>query len=451
MIPISIGALADVVEGKLHFVPHPEHCIDCVSTDTRNIEMGSAFFALTGVRFDGHDFIEKAIKLGAVVVVVSELSSLPLPQVVVSDVECALGKLGHWVRLQVSTKIVALTGSSGKTSVKEMTAAILKHCGRTHYTHGNLNNTIGVPLTLLQLTPEDNYAVIELGANHKNEIAYTVKLTDPQSVLVNNIAAAHLEGFGSLSGVAEAKGEIFLGLPKKGGTAIMNRESYSPKWLDSLAHQNVHFFSLHSAKADYYASDIIASGTKTTFVLHTPQSTFRITLPLVGMHNVTNAIAAAALAESVGASQKAIIEGLLTLIPVKGRLYPIVLNKTQRIFDDTYNANMGSMTAAISVLASEPGYRVLVVGDMGELGTTAAECHTEIGKVAKDARIDCVLSFGHLSELISNQQDVGKHFTDKTALVAHLKTLILDHPELTILIKGSRSIAMEQIIEQLLK
>lgn len=451
MIPLSIKQLATILNGELCHVNRPDLIIHHISTSSRTTDLDCAFFALKGNRFDGHHFVDAAIKNGATIAVVSHRLAKNLPQLVVVNVEKALGHLASWVRIQANPKVVALTGSSGKTSVKEMIAAILKRCGNTLYTEGNLNNEIGVPLTLLRLTPEYQYAVIELGANHQHEIAYTAKLAAPDNVLVNNISAAHLEGFGSLAGVARAKGEIFLGLPKKGGNVFLNYDSYSPNWLETLAAHRVYFFSLHSNKANYYASDITVSAKKSVFILHTPESRFTVTLSLIGMHNVLNAIAAAALALSMGASKAAVIQGLLTLQPVKGRLYPIPLSATQQIFDDTYNANVGSMRAAVAVLAGQPGYRVFVAGDMGELGEESIDCHKEIGKVAKEAHIDCVLTFGDLSKMISDQHDEGRHFTDKAALVAYLKTLILAHPALTILIKGSRSMAMEQIIEQLLK
>lgn len=451
MIPLSIKQLATILNGELCHVHRPDLIISRVSTNSQKTDLDCVFFALKGSRFDGHNFVEAAIKNGATIAVVSHKLAKNLPQLIVADVEKALGHLANWVRTQANSKVIALTGSSGKTSVKEMIAAILKRCGNTLYTEGNLNNEIGVPLTLLRLTSEHQYAVIELGANHQHEIAYTTKLVAPDSVLVNNIAAAHLEGFGSLEGVARAKGEIFLGLPKEGGTAFLNYDSYSPNWLKALAAHRVYFFSLHSKKADYYASDVTLSAKKSMFILHTPEAKFTVTLPLIGTHNVLNSIAAAAFALSMGASKEAVIQGLLTLQPVKGRLYPIPLSTTQQILDDTYNANVGSMRAAVAVLASQPGYRVFVAGDMGELGEESIDCHKEIGRVVKESHINCVLTFGHLSKMISEQHDEGRHFTDKAALVSYLKTLVLAHPALTILIKGSRSMAMEQIIEQLLE
>lgn len=451
MIAVSIAQLAKILNAEPKGIKAPEATVSAVSTDTRKVAANAAFFALTGERFDAHDFVDQAFQRGAVVAVVSRPIAGDFPHLIVNDVTKALGQFAHWIRQQVNVRVVALTGSSGKTSVKEMTAAILKQDGQTLYTQGNLNNDIGVPLTLLALQPTDKYAVIELGANHIGEIAYTTELTKPESVLVNNIAAAHLEGFGSLEGVAKAKGEIFLGLPKAGGKAFINYDSYSPAWLEGLKQQQVYFFSLRSAQADYFASEIIEHESETTFTLHTPTEHFTVKLPVIGLHNVSNAIAAAALAMSVGASSAQVVNGLLHLTPVKGRLYPITLTPTQRIFDDTYNANVGSMSAAINVLASQPGYRILVVGDMAELGQDAVQCHQQLGALAKTAGIDLVLSYGNLSQYISSANPQGQHFTDKTMLVETLKSQLIQHPQLTILVKGSRSMRMEQVIEALIK
>ena len=273
----------------------------------------------------------------------------------------------------------------------------------------------------------------------------------PESALINNIAAAHLEGFGSLEGVAKAKGEIFSGLPYSGGTAIINCESYSMNWLEHLSRQQVYSFALNSSKADYYASNIVQSA-YTEFELYTPNhGHFPVRLPLIGLHNVSNALAATALALSVGATITAVQQGLLTLQPVKGRLFPIQLTPTQHILDDTYNANVGSMTAAVNVLATQPGYRVLVVGDMGELGDEAVACHQQIGEVAKKAKLEKVLSVGQLSQHISQTSGAGQHFTDKNELVKTLKQILAEHNIVSILVKRSRSARMEQIIEQLVQ
>ena len=331
-----------------------------------------------------------------------------------------------------------------------MVAAILRQCGNVLYTAGNFNNDIGVPLTLLRLSPEHDFAVIELGANHVGEIAYTTDLSRPESALVNNLAAAHLEGFGSLAGVAKAKGEIFAGLPAN-GTAIINADSNDwPHWQEMLHNKRVWYFSPRGAEdIDFYASDVRITPQATHFTLHSPFGTIAIELPLPGRHNIANALAATALAMSVGADLAAVRQGLAQLKAVPGRLFPIQLSAGKLLLDDSYNANVGSMTAAAQVLAEMPGYRVLVVGDMAELGDTAVDCHRQVGEAARQAGVDKVLSVGSLSQTLSDASGNGEHFQDKNTLAARVSELLLEHPVITVLIKGSRSAAMENVVRAL--
>ena len=446
MIPISLNKLAEITGGTLY---GSDLTLSDVTTDTRKVTAGSLFIALAGERFDAHDFVGDAIANGAQALLVSKHLPVAVPQVVIDDTRLGLGKLAAWVRQQATARVVALTGSSGKTSVKEMTAAILRQCGETLYTAGNLNNDFGVPMTLLRLTAEHQYAVIELGANHQGEIAYTTDLVRPESALVNNLAAAHLEGFGSLAGVAKAKGEIFMGLPAS-GTAILNADSNDwPNWQAHLQGQTVWRFSPNAAGCDFSARDISIEQDGTHFVMVTPRGEAAITLPLPGRHNIANALAAAALALSVDAPLSAVQQGLKTLQSVPGRLFPIRLSARQLLLDDSYNANVGSMTAAAQVLSEMPGYRVMVAGDMAELGDEAEQCHREVGQAAHAAGIDRVLSVGNLSRLISESSGVGEHFSDKTALTERLRQLLSEHKEITVLIKGSRSAAMEQVVQSL--
>ncbi|OCG44600.1 UDP-N-acetylmuramoyl-tripeptide--D-alanyl-D-alanine ligase [Gilliamella sp. Fer1-1] len=447
MIPLKIEQLKKIVDGKFYHIQNESIMIDTICTDSRKLTEKSLFIALVGDSFDGHEFAQQAIQNGAIAVVVNRKLDCLIPQIVVDDTRHALGKIASFIRQQSQAKIVALTGSSGKTSVKEMTAAILGFCGQTLYTQGNFNNDIGVPLTLFRLTPQDNFAVIELGANHIGEIAYTTNIVKPQSALINNIAEAHIEGFGSLEGVAKAKGEIFQGLPKD-GIAIINLDSCSDKWFTQLINKTIWTFSLANPSADFYASNITYAQ-NTTFMLHTPKGECEIKLPLIGQHNISNAIAASALAISVGATFNQIQQGLATLKPVKGRLFPIKLNQTQLIWDDTYNANVGSMSAAVKVLAKQPGYRILVVGDMGELGCEAEKYHQQIGELAHDEKLDCVVSVGKLSQFISQYSGVGHHFNNKQDAVNYLLMLLRQYPTLTMLVKGSRSAKMEELIEKI--
>ncbi|ENE0998301.1 UDP-N-acetylmuramoyl-tripeptide--D-alanyl-D-alanine ligase [Escherichia coli] len=446
MISVTLSQLTDILNGELKGA---DITLDAVTTDTRKLTPGCLFVALKGERFDAHDFADQAKAGGAGALLVSRPLDIDLPQLIVKDTRLAFGELAAWVRQQVPARVVALTGSSGKTSVKDMTAAILSQCGNTLYTAGNLNNDIGVPMTLLRLTPEYDYAVIELGANHQGEIAWTVNLTRPEAALVNNLAAAHLEGFGSLAGVAKAKGEIFTGLPEN-GIAIMNADNNDwLNWQSVIGSRKVWRFSPNAANSDFTATNIHVTSHGTEFTLQTPTGSVDVLLPLPGRHNIANALAAAALSMSVGATLDAIKAGLANLKAVPGRLFPVQLAENQLLLDDSYNANVGSMTAAVQVLAEMPGYRVLVVGDMAELGAESEACHVQVGEAAKAAGIDRVLSVGKQSQAISTASGVGEHFADKTALISRLKSLIAEQQVITILVKGSRSAAMEEVVRAL--
>ncbi|MDM3519738.1 UDP-N-acetylmuramoyl-tripeptide--D-alanyl-D-alanine ligase [Citrobacter sp. Ca225] len=446
MIRVTLSQLAGILGGELK---GGDLSLDAVTTDTRKLTPGCLFVALKGERFDAHDFAEQAKEGGAGALLVSRPLAVDLPQVIVQDTRLAFGELAAWVRAQVPARVVALTGSSGKTSVKEMTAAILSQCGNTLYTAGNLNNDIGVPMTLLRLTQEYDYAVIELGANHQGEIAWTVSLTRPEAALVNNLAAAHLEGFGSLAGVAKAKGEIFTGLPEN-GIAIMNADNNDwLNWQNIIGDRKVWRFSPNATNSDFTATNVHVTSHVTEFLLQTPGGSIDVLLPLPGRHNIANALAAAALSMAVGATLEAIKTGLANLKAVPGRLFPVQLAENQLLLDDSYNANVGSMTAAVQVLSEMPGYRVLIVGDMAELGAESEACHVQVGEAAKAAGIDCVLSSGKLSKAISDASGVGEHFADKAALIARLQTLIAEQQIITILVKGSRSAAMEEVVRAL--
>ncbi|EAV1490105.1 UDP-N-acetylmuramoyl-tripeptide--D-alanyl-D-alanine ligase [Salmonella enterica] len=446
MISVTLSKIADVL-GAEH--RGADLTLDTVITDTRKVTPGCLFVALKGERFDAHDFADKAKANGAGALLVSRPLDIDLPQVIVKDTRQAFGQLAAWVRMQVPARVVALTGSSGKTSVKEMTAAILSQCGNTLYTAGNFNNDIGVPITLLRLNHDYDYAVIELGANHQGEIAWTVSLTRPEAALVNNLAAAHLEGFGSLAGVAKAKGEIYTGLPEN-GIAIMNADNNDwLNWQSIIGDRLVWRFSPNAANSDFTAANIHVTSHGTEFTLQTPMGSIDVLLPLPGRHNIANALAAAALSMAVGATLTAIKAGLAALKAVPGRLFPIQLSENQLVLDDAYNANVGSMTAAVQVLSEMPGYRVLVVGDMAELGAESEACHLQVGEAAKAAGIDRVLSTGKLSQAISHASGVGEHFADKAALIARLHALLQEQPMMTILVKGSRSASMEDVVHAL--
>ncbi|QUJ67095.1 UDP-N-acetylmuramoyl-tripeptide--D-alanyl-D-alanine ligase [Photobacterium sp. GJ3] len=469
MIQVTLNELAQALNARLI---GQSVSIDMVSTDTRTIEPGTLFIALKGERFDAHDFAAQAQSSGAAAILVSRELETDLPQLLVDDTRLALGQLGAWLKAKMTRehglKTVALTGSCGKTTVKEMVASILSLCGNVLATAGNFNNDIGAPLTLLRLTPEHDFAVIELGANHEKEIAYTTALVQPDAALVNNLAASHLEGFGSMAGVARAKGEIFEGLAP-GSTAVVNLDSHAlERWQPSLANQQLVTFSANpeAQSVPNSVAELSASGISVNpqgcpcFTMHTPDGDVSISLPLAGRHNVANALAAAALALAMGATLAQVKAGLAQVAAVKGRTLILAPKPGLRLIDDTYNASVASVKAAIDLLADFEGQRWLVFGDMAEMGHESDQMHREIADYARDKQLDRVMTFGRDSAIVS-EINQGQHFSDKQALLDTLKTLVQQHfhqesakdpqqqQEITVLAKGARSARMEDVIATL--
>lgn len=399
MIKLTTQQIADILNAKL--IGSGDIMVETTSTDTRQAVENGLFFALKGEHFDAHHYLKSAVKQGCVAVVVERESDIDVPQIVVADTRLAFGELAKWLKAKLNPKTVAMTGSSGKTTVKEMTAKILQKMTACEedvlYTFGNLNNDLGVPMTLMRLTEQHKYAVIELGANHIGEIAYTTEIVKPDACLVNNVAAAHLAGFGSLDGVAKAKGEIYRGL-KDGGKAIVNLAFYYPQWQKEIGSNEIQSFSYIGSDSDSYADywadevELLLNGSR--FTIHTPQGDIKVELPYLGRHNVSNALAATSLAMSVGATLAAVKAGLEQRLMVKGRLYPLQINENCLFIDDTYNANVDSMRSAISVLQHYPAYRIFVVGDMAELGEESTQCHQDVADFAQQAELDLIVSFG---------------------------------------------------------
>lgn len=452
MIKLSLTDIAKQLNGTLE---GDDLIITHVSTDTRDILAGSLFIALVGPNFNGHVFANEARQKGAVAIVASEPVDAHLPVIMVADTKAALGTLGAFVKERVAPKTVGITGSSGKTTVKEMVTAILQESGSVLSTQGNFNNDIGVPLTLLRLEEQHEYAVIEMGANHLGEIAYTTGLVKPDVATIVNAAASHLEGFGSLFGVARAKSEIFKGLAKD-GTAILNYDSqFYDFWLGKLDNEFIYSFSLDTpagAGADYTASQVgLAFNGCAHFIMQTPMGEMNIELTIPGMHNVSNALLAAGLAINVGASLENVRDGLSKMQHVKGRLDVKQLSEQVRLLDDSYNANVASVTAAIKLLSSYQGRRVLVLGDMAELGDKAKHYHEEVGALAKNEGIDMLYTLGQLSQSASEVYgQAGQHFHDIDLLLEELyQELTPLHDDITILVKGSRSSRMDRVVTAL--
>jgi UDP-N-acetylmuramoyl-tripeptide--D-alanyl-D-alanine ligase len=422
-----------------------------VGTDSRQVMPGMLFVALVGAHFDGHDHVREALAKGAAGALVSHAwanaatADADLPLVAVSDTRLGLGLLAsHW-RQRFALPLIAVTGSNGKTTVKEMCAAILRaHFGQHAVlaTSGNLNNDIGLPLTLLKLHVEHHAAVIEMGMNHPGEIAYLTQLARPTVALVNNAQRAHLAGLGELIDVARAKGEIFAGLAEQ-GTAIINADDpHVGLWRELNAGRPIVHFG--------FASDAEVRGhwQAGELTLDCAQGKLRLNLALPGAHNARNALAAAAACLAAGASLTAIERGLSQFAGVKGRLQTLPGRYGATIIDDSYNANPDSMRAAIDVLASRPGQRILVIGDMGEVGASAQQAHAEIGAYAMSLGIEQLYALGDLSaSTAASFGPAGQHFVALEALLAALRSQLT--PQTTVLVKGSRFMRMERVVQSL--
>lgn len=429
--------------------PSANPSVTGVATDTRKAMPGALFVALKGERFDAHDFVAEARAQGAAAALVSRAVDVDMPQLLVADTRLALGGLAAAWRRQLAPKVVGLTGSCGKTSVKEMIAAILRLDGKTLATQGNLNNEIGVPLTLLQLSADDRYAVIEMGANHRGEIAWCASLAQPDVALVTLVAPAHLEGFGSIDGVAEAKAEIYQTLPSTATAVINLDDAYAGVFRQHAGARAKIGFGLN-AGADVRAVDIsLGADSRAHFTLCLPDGDQRrIHLPLPGKHNVMNALSAAAATFALGLNGDVIARGLEQAPSVAGRLILRRGHAGGTVIDDTYNANLGSVKAAIDVLASRAGRHTLVLGDMGELGAAADSMHAEAGAYARAAGVDQLLTLGTLSRAAALAFGAGgEHFADLDALLARLQGQPGNGD--TVLVKGSRSARMERVVAAL--
>jgi UDP-N-acetylmuramoyl-tripeptide--D-alanyl-D-alanine ligase len=452
MIPVSLSWVAEQVNGQLMVQQTPDLVIEGVSTDTRSLLVSDLYLALKGPNFDGHQFVKQAEQKGAIALILSRKVDTLLPYILVENTTLALGLLGAAVKAKVAPKTVGVTGSSGKTTVKEMTAAILSCCGNVLATDGNFNNELGVPMTLLRLEQQHEFAVIEMGANHIGEIAYTTHLVKPDVAAIINVAAAHLEGFGSLLGVAQAKSEIFKGLSSKEGVAVVSLDSqFSELWLSKLNHNKVQTFSIEK-QADVHAKDItIGIDGCAQFQLITPNGCIAISLSLPGVHNVSNALVAASLALHVGATLQNVADGLCSMPHVPGRLHIKRLTKQVKILDDTYNANIGSVNAAIDLLSSFAGRKVMVLGDIAELGEKAHYYHEQVGEYAKRKGIDKLYTLGVLSQSASDVfAEQGYHFSHLEQMVEHINQQILPEKyDVSILVKGSRSACMELVVKAL--
>jgi UDP-N-acetylmuramoyl-tripeptide--D-alanyl-D-alanine ligase len=443
---LTLAAAAQLLDGR-----HTGRDVEfiAVGTDSRDITPGMLFVALKGERFDGHDYVEAALRQGAAAAMVSSAWAAAhpgLPLIGVDDPLRALGRLAaHW-RSRFHIPLIGITGSNGKTTVKEMCAAILRaDFGQNAVlaTAGNLNNDIGLPLTLLRLRASHHAAAIEMGMNHPGEIDTLTRLAQPTVALVNNAQRAHLAGLGSVAEIAKAKGEIFAGLAAD-GTAVINADDlHADYWRTLNAGRRILAFGF-APQADVHGT-WKEHGFGGLLELRTPLGDATVQLPVPGEHNARNALAAAAACLAAGVPLAPVVRGLEGYAGVKGRLQQKRGVNGALVIDDSYNANPDSMRAAIDVLAALPGRRIFVMGDMGEVGEAAGQLHDEIGGHAKSQGIDHLYALGEKSVAAVRNFDGGaRHFASVETLAAALKPLM--DPETTVLVKGSRFMRMERVV-----
>jgi UDP-N-acetylmuramoyl-tripeptide--D-alanyl-D-alanine ligase len=449
-LPRTLGALAQACGGVLHGA---DRAFSGVSIDTRTLQPGELFVALRGPRFDGAQFLSAALARGAAGALLEGIQPLALAQITVPDALQALQRAAQAWRAALPIPVVGVAGSNGKTTTKEMTASILRQRGACLATHGNLNNHIGVPLTLLRLEMAHRSAVIEMGTNRPGEVAELVRIARPTVALITNAGAEHLEGFLTLEGVARAEGEAVAGLEDT-ATAVLNADDAFFDLWRGMTRARVVSFGL-SARADFRASEprtrLTSTGFSTQFTLSCPLGRAPIELRLGGRHNVLNALAAAAAAAGAGADLAAIGAGLAAVSPVSGRLQPERTAGGAWILDDSYNANPSSVRSGIEVLAACAGRRWLVLGDMAELGAAAADAHAEIGVFAREQGIERLYATGALTALAVERFGAGgRWFPQIEALIEAVHAALEEAgADVLILVKGSRINRLERVVRAL--
>ncbi len=453
MMNWTLARIAAVTQGRiLGGAQAAEQVVNGLTTDTRAIAQGQLFVALAGERFDAHDFLAAAVQAGAAGLLVSDEQRLPagVPAVLVADTRLALGQLAAAWRAQFTLPLIAVTGSNGKTTTKEMIASILEtaYPGAVLATRGNFNNDIGLPLTLLGLHAGHRAAVVEMGMNQPGEIAYLTQLARPTVALVNNAQRAHLQGMGDLAEIAREKGSIFTGLTAAGVAVFNADDAQSAVWqaqVDAAGQRPLRFAVNQPAEV---RGTLTQQGLDFLLALQTPAGEAQLVLPVPGRHNAVNALAATAACLAAGIALPQVVAGLQSFRGVKGRLQRRQGQQGAQILDDTYNANPDSVRAGIDVLASTIGKKILVLGDMGEIGEGSHQCHDEIGGYAKSQGVDRLYALGEASaQAVRNFGEGGRHFCNIDKLIAAVqKELAADT---TVLVKGSRFMRMERVADAL--
>ena len=439
--------LSEIVNILSCISPKSDIVVNGVVIDSRKVEIGNLFVALKGKHVNGHNYLAQARMLGASAALVSKLQNDDLPQILVDDVVTAFGLIASYWRQQCNAKVIGITGSNGKTTVKDMVASILGQCGSVLATQSNLNNEIGVPLTLAKLNKSDDFAIIEIGTNHFGEIANLVEVVKPDIAIINNVLPTHLEGFGSIEGVVHAKSEIFACLTK-GGVGIINSNlSFMTIWKQLLYDKKFLVFGLDNA-ADITAQNIQLYTTSSNFMVNLYGECHHINLYLPGIHNVLNALAAIAICYVLQIKPESMIIGLSEIEYVPHRLQLRVGPNKSQIIDDTYNADLESYKQALSILKLFPGNHWLVLGDFSELGIRSKSLHQKMGIDAKDSGIKKLFVIGINSQCTADTfGDGATYFKDMNLLHQHLQEELTY--EITCLIKGSRSMHLDKLSDML--
>jgi UDP-N-acetylmuramoyl-tripeptide--D-alanyl-D-alanine ligase len=417
--------------------------IEGVVTDSRKVRYGSLFATLPGRTVDGHDFVATAVEMGAVAVLVQRPVTATVPQLLVPDVLLALGQIASLWRQKLDPKVIGITGSNGKTTIKEMLASILRQESEVLATEGNYNNELGVPLTLFRLEEQHRFAVMEMGASKSGDIAYLARIARPDVGMISNIGPAHLEGFGSVEGVARAKGEMYQALPADGCAVMNGAEPFVGMWRSSCSAGRVLTFGFDRNKKNEFDISMPTGGSSPS--VNTPLGQFDLQLSLPGRHNQLNALAATAAAVALDIPASQIEAGLRAVSPVPGRLNLIHADAGWIVIDDTYNANPASLYSALQVLAGMQGKAWLVLGDMKELGEDSRKLHAEVGDAARALGVKRIFATGEMSRYTADAFGSGAdHFEDRASLINALKSEL--RPGINCLVKGSRSMGMEQVV-----
>lgn len=448
MTPLRMSRLAAETSGRLF---GEDALFNSISTDTRTLHTGQLFVAISGPHYDGNLFVEEALARGAAGALVHKRADCGLPQVQVKDTRAALGSFARYWRNQFDIPVIAVTGSNGKTTIKEMTASILRCRGSVLATRGNLNNEIGVPMTLFEISLENSAAVVELGANHPGEISYLANIVQPDVGVISNAGEAHLEGFGSIEGVARAKGELYAALGAVGVAVLNADDRFAPLWRTMVGRRQCVTFGMDKG-ADFMAEDVSQqvgeAGVETRFRLISKAGEADICMPFAGLHNVRNALAAAAAAWSAGAGIDDIRNGLSAASTITGRLQMHRTAAGATIIDDTYNANPGSLAAALQVQKTLPGEAWLVLGDMGELGEESAARHAEMGSYSREQGVTRLYATGELAKHAVATFGIGAQwFPDIETLSSAVGGALAR--DVIVLVKASRAMRFEHVVRAL--